>query len=66
LQNAFDANYLQIEIFLERAEMILQHPAANALRPRLLKLIKEFEKFSNLRETVEELKKFSINIENNK
>jgi hypothetical protein len=39
LQNAFDANYLQIEIFLERAEMILQHPAANALRPRLLKLI---------------------------
>ncbi|MDQ3634241.1 MAG: hypothetical protein M3405_06990 [Acidobacteriota bacterium] len=66
LQNAFEANYLQIEIFLERAEMILQHPAANALRPRLLKLIKEFEKFSNLRETVEELKKFSINIENNK
>jgi len=39
LQSVFDANFLQIKIFFKPAEMILQHPAKNALLPRLLKLI---------------------------
>ncbi|CAN5296675.1 hypothetical protein BH20ACI1_BH20ACI1_05120 [soil metagenome] len=64
LQTAFESDYLQIEIFLERAEMLLHHPAADALRPRLLKLIESFEKISNLREIIEELKTLTKQIKN--
>ena len=62
LQIAFQAEYLQIDIFLERAQTILQQPASAALLLRLQKLIETFNKIGNLRELVGDLRDFEHQI----
>ncbi len=66
LQIAFQVEYLQIEIFLERAQTILQQPASAALLPRLQKLIETFNKIGNLREIVGKLRDFEHKIKGEK
>jgi len=61
LQTAFEAEYLQIETFLERARTILQSPSAAALLPRLQKLIEKIDG-GNLREIVGRLRDFENEI----
>lgn len=66
LQTAFQAEYLQIETFLERAQTILQQPASTALLPRLQKLIETFNKIGDLREIVGRLREFEHKIKSEK
>ena len=62
LQIAFQAEYLQIDIFLERAQTILQQPASAALLLRLQKLIETLNKIGNLHELVGKLRDFEHQI----
>jgi len=61
LQTAFEAEYLQIETFLERAQTILRSPSSAALLPRLQKLIKKIDSGS-LHEIVGRLRDFENEI----
>lgn len=61
LQTAFEAEYLQIETFLERTRTILQLPFSVALHPRLEKLIKKLDGGS-LREIAGRLRDFENEI----
>ena len=61
LQTAFEAEYLQIETFLERARTVLQSSSSAALHPRLQKLIGKIDD-GNLREIVGRLRDFEDEI----
>lgn len=63
LRTAFENDYLQIEIFLERAATILHQPSREALLPRLQKLANSLERFSDLRGTVKTLRDFERRIQ---
>lgn len=58
LQVAFQADYLEIEIFIERLKMMLNAPSSEALIPRLQKLIGKFEMEKDLREITIKLREF--------
>ena len=62
LQIAFQAEYLQIETFVERAQKIIRQSASAALLPRLQKLIEIFNKIGNLREINGKLREFEYKI----
>lgn len=62
LQIAFQAEYLQIETFLERAQKIMRQSASAALLPRLQKLIEIFKKIDDLREINGKLREFEYKI----
>lgn len=62
LQSAFLADYLEIEIFVERLRLILSSPFSNALLPRLQNLIGKFENEINLRNILNGLKDFEREI----
>ncbi len=63
LRVAFQADYLQIETFTGRAEMILEQPAAEVLLPRLQRLVENFNRHQDLREIVDKLKELERRIE---
>ena len=62
LQIAFQSEYLEIEIFIERTQLILRSPSSEALLPRLRKLIEKFEKETSLREITNQLREFEHKI----
>ena len=66
VQAAFQSDYLQIEIFLERAAVILNQPASEALLPRLQKLIEKFSRIRDFREIVDKLRDFERKVTNEK
>lgn len=66
LQTAFQADYLQMEIFMERAATILKQPAAEVLLSRLRKLVENFNQNKNLREFVGKLREFERKIKKDK
>jgi len=65
LQTVFEAEYLQIETFLERAQTILRSPSSAALLPRLQKLIEKIDSGS-LHEIVGRLRDFENEIKSEK
>jgi len=65
LQTAFEAEYLQIETFLERAQTVLRSPSSAALLPRLQKLIEKIDSGS-LHEIVGRLRDFENEIKSEK
>jgi hypothetical protein len=62
LKVAIQNGYLQTEVFLERAETILQSPNSEALVPRLRKLIEKFEKEKSLSEITNKVRDFKRKI----
>ena len=62
LQVAFQSDYLKIETFIERARLMLISPSANALLPRLQKLIEKIEKEKDLREITNQIREFERKI----
>lgn len=62
LRAAFQSDYLQVETFIERAELILDSPSSEALLPRLQKLIEKFEKERDLREITVQIREFERKI----
>lgn len=58
LQDAFRGEYLQVQIFLERAKTILQSPSSKALTPRLKTLIGKFEKEKDFSKITNQLREF--------
>ncbi len=65
LQIAFEAEYLQIETFLQRAQTVLQSPSSAALLPRLQKLVEKIDSGS-LREIAGRLRDFENEIKSKK
>jgi uncharacterized protein YihD (DUF1040 family) len=63
LQIAFQSDYLEIEAFLERTNLMLDSPSSQALLSRLKKLIEKFEKEKELREITNKIRELKDNIE---
>lgn len=64
LQTAFLSDYLQIDTFIERAELILQSLSSEVLHRRLQHLIKKFEKEKSLREIMNRIQEFERKLKN--
>lgn len=64
LQVAFQSDYLEIETFIERTELILSSPSAEALVPRLRKMLDDFKGINTLRDVSKKLRKFEQEIKN--
>lgn len=62
LRAAFQSDYLQVEVFIERAETILKQPAAPVLILRLGKLSENLSRNPDLREITVKLKEFERQI----
>ncbi len=59
---SFQSDYLKVETFVERAEMILTSPSSEALLPRVKNLIEKFEKEKDLREITNQFREFELKI----
>jgi hypothetical protein len=62
LRAAFESDYLEIEILIERVKLILKSPSANAVMPRLQRLIENFENERTLRGITNKLRSFKADI----
>jgi hypothetical protein len=62
LQVSFQSEYLKVETFVDRAELILKSPSSEALLPRVKNLIEKFEKEKDLREITKQIREFEIKI----